>query len=301
MLNDAGFNTKGKPIGDATPVNVEFIHVQLSQVYRSAYWVDSDICGFEYRLWDVASDNWEGWTDGSGGYLPRNTESPVVNSLYFTEISEKLRAKGFQVRPYVENAEGKIYGEVSLPIFVTGIRTVLDVYSWGGTKQTYYRDTLDYIPASQGQFEPTRFFTDKEMTLLYQPQGVVKFYYNENLWIEYGYSQLFDTYAILTKGEDTIVIPTTPPSPFTFKGFDANSQAQAEDQVIFNVGSNMGTIYLEETSGIAYKSYSGSYPNWVYGAKADRGFYADGNMAFVSKVYYVGSDGYFQEFDPINQ
>lgn len=301
LFNDAGLNTLGKPIGDISVISREFVGVRIDQIFRSAWYVFSDICGLEARFWDSNSGNWGGWVDTSKHTMPQSVEDIRSFTVGFTEISEALRTHGFQVRPYLTNLEGTYTGEVSLPIFVTGILTTLHLSSWGGTVKTYYRDTIDLIPASQGQFNPTRLFVDEGMSIPYEPQGVDKFYYEDEKFITYGYSQLFDYYAVLTKGEDTIPIPTEPPSPFMYKGFDANSQVLAEEQVLFNTGSNTGTIYLEEVSGIAYKSYSGSYPNWVYGQVADRGYYANGNTAFVTDVIYVGVEGDYTILDPINQ
>lgn len=297
ICNDAGLNTLGITVGKPVPSSKVFTNVQIPITYKSAFYVNTDISGWQFRIWNSTTNNWEGWSDGGNlGTALQNTQYSFTASVVFSDVSTDLKTHGFQVRPYITNVEGTYYGQISDAIFVTGLLTEVKEGDWNtGTPNTFYRDKLDILGAEDGR-DPgiTRFYTDDTLNSLFQPNGIFTYWRDASNWLTYGLSQIAGEYCVIRTG--TASGSGSPSSPLTYdyNGYNQNSQTAAEDEVLNNTGSHVGTLYLDENESKAWLTYSGSYPAWVFSNKANQGYYAHGNIANVESVLYVDANGVYE-------
>lgn len=295
ILNDGGLNTLGYA-SNLDVIDTVFFALKFSYDYLMAYYVNGSY-GAEFSVWDDLSANWGAWTAYPAGTMSAGVSSTEEITIPFA-LTESIRTHGVRLRGYVTNDEGTFYTPASAAVFLTGKEVYLREDFWTSPPVLFYMNTENLVPATGGGgADPTRLFSNEEMTIPFELPR--KFYYAEGEFITYGYYAPTDYYAVLTLESDPPG-PDPTPVPFEYRGFNKFSQSAAEDEVIFNTGTHIGTLYENPLTSTMHKSYSGTYPDFVFGSLADPGYYADGNTAFVTAVIKVENDGTFESLDPIN-
>ncbi|EOR96728.1 hypothetical protein ADIARSV_0151 [Arcticibacter svalbardensis MN12-7] len=282
---DGGLNCYGE-ITSATVTSLDFANVQITIGYKSSYYSETTISGYEYRIWNDSTNNWDGWTDGANlGYMAQNSEQTKTATVVFDSINDGTRLHGFEFRPYITNGEGKLYG-TTVTIIPTGIlTTVREGNGTSGTQYTYYRNASILDPKDN----IVKLFTDSAMTNHYQPNGTFNFYYDETNYFTYGYNGIYGTYSIISLGQDTPPIEVHEPVQYSYQGYSTASRESAADDVYNHGGAFIGTIYFNEDNVKAYNNYSGTYPDFVYGSLANAGYYAIQN----GSVTYIDYSGFY--------
>lgn len=146
--------------------------------------------------------------------------------------------------------------------------------SWTDNPTTYYIDTSTIEPKTEGG--QTQLYTNANKTgLITTP--IARLWEDNRFYYTYGYDIESDKYIILSRVDSTAT-----PTSWTYHGYSATSQLDADNQVISGTGTP-GTIYYNDGDNTWHISWSSG----VFGALADDGYYAQGDISGVTDTKHL--------------
>lgn len=294
---DAGLNTLGKSF---TPfiVNPVFNEFTVAARFKSAYHLDGT-AKLEWRRWNEQANSWGAWNVFGYDTQWQSVDGNKSWSTDLGNITQGDRINGISFRSSIQNDEGIYTDPQIVYLFASGVPI-----TFINPNITLYMNTSELVPApSQGY--ATVLYQDASLVTPHPVDGVNLYLIDTptyKRYVVYGYS--------VQLGYDCVLSITdwrpepSPPSPFSYRGYNVSDQNAAEMQAINNSSGDLGTIYLNVDAGTAHKTFTGTAPDWVFGEKANQGYYVEMRGPWpnpnIQRVVYVNASGEYDFKDIIN-
>ena len=258
LFNDAGLNTLGKALSFSAISNLGVNGITIiSAQFKSAYYVDSHIAGFNFRVTNRITT----WQNGVLSGVARNTLHTETNRPYdIGQANIVLRAGDrIEIEPYMQNDEGT-HKMAVIYVTVTAIQLRLRV---GSSPQNAFNSTTIIIKeAAVAQLDIGVVLYDNFAQGIYAAPG----YYMDEL--DANWYQVTGSSGVITAKGYYI-----PPFP-VYKMYaaewtsDPNENINQLAQVVANWDQVMITIYQNNTTQLWYFNFSettGAFTNLVTG------------------------------------
>jgi hypothetical protein len=277
LCNDGGLNTLGK-VSFEEILATSIASIQVFATFISSYYASSTAYGFRYRNFPAG---------GSGGWFEQNLQ-PTQGTLAQQGDADNgsspivgYRGVIIEFQAFITNSEGTYYGN-SLYVTPTGEPVSLREGSFSASPVTFYIDDLYINTASNGN--AVRLYTNQDFTGYQNLGGIRRFYTAANIYYTYGYDVGANDYLFLDYIDETAAIP---PMEFQYRGYSEFSQTNADNQVIYDDMTNMGSLWLDNANQTWHVSYSGTSPNFSFGSFGLDGYYSAGDVSGVTDQLHI--------------
>jgi hypothetical protein len=276
-FNDGGLNTLGK-VSFEEILATSIASIQVFATFISSYYASSTAYGFRYRNFQAG---------GSGGWIEQNLQ-PAQGTLAQQGDSDNGSSpiggqKGviIEFQGFITNSEGTHYGN-SFFVTPTGVLVSLREGSFSASPVNFYIDDLYINTVSNGN--AVRLYSNQDFTGYQNLGGIRRFYTAANIYYTYGYDVGANDYLFLDYIDETAAIP---PMEFQYRGYSEFSQTDADNQVIYDDMTNMGSLWFNSSNSTWHVSYAGTSPSFSFGSFGADGYYSAGDVSGVTDQLYI--------------
>lgn len=179
IFKDGGLNTLAKSVA-LTNLNARIANVQLSQSVISAWYLQTDTIGIQYKN---TSDVWTNWLTFAGTQAEATTATKTITG---DEFDGYVAGDTIEVRAYVTNDEGTYYSSsITFMLLMASFSLKYNstYASYANSGSTYSTVYVDKVPLYEYN---VRFFETDTYPLSYANGSDAGYYIYDGYWYQIG-------------------------------------------------------------------------------------------------------------------